>query len=132
MAKKKVFVSYDYTNDKHYKNLLLAWDANGDFDFSLYDQSVDISVDSEDASAIKRVISARINKSTYFLCLVGKKTHKSGWVAWEINKAVALKKKIVAVKINRSNTTPDELYGVGASWALSFTFESITQSINKA
>jgi len=41
-------------------------------------------------------------------------------------------KTIVAVKINRSNTTPDELYGVGASWALSFTFESITQSINKA
>ncbi|MFL2826313.1 MAG: TIR domain-containing protein [Coraliomargaritaceae bacterium] len=73
-----------------------------------------------------------MNKSTYFLCLVGKKTHKSGWVACEINKAVALKKKIVAVKINRSNTTPDELYGVGASWALSFKFESITQSINKA
>jgi hypothetical protein len=26
MAKKKVFISYDYDNDKHYKNLLLAWD----------------------------------------------------------------------------------------------------------
>ena len=33
MATKKVFVSYDYVNDKHYKNLLLAWDANRDFAF---------------------------------------------------------------------------------------------------
>jgi len=95
MAKKKVFVSYDYDNDKHYKNLLLAWDANKQFDFYLYDQSVDVSVNSTDAAAIKRVISARINASTYFLCIVGKRTHKSGWVAWEIDKAVELGKKLL-------------------------------------
>lgn len=97
MAKKKIFISYDYDNDKHYKNLLLAWDKNNEFDFSFYDTSVDVSVDSTDATAISRVISARINNSTYFLCIVGKHTHKSDWVAWEISKAVELKKKIVAV-----------------------------------
>lgn len=132
MAKEKVFVSYDYDNDKNYKNLLLAWDANGDFDFSLYDQSVDVSVDSTDDAAIKRVISARINKSTFFLCLVGNKTHRSSWVAWEIKKAVELKKKIIAVKIERSNKTPFELCGIGASWALSFTFDSIKNAIDNA
>jgi exopolysaccharide biosynthesis protein len=132
MAKKKVFISYDYDNDKHYKNLLLAWDANKEFDFYLYDQSVDVSVNSTDAAAIKRVISARINDATYFLCIVGKQTHKSGWVAWEISKAVELKKKIVAVKIDRSNDTPSGLYGVGASWALSFTFDSIKKALDEA
>ena len=132
MAKKKVFVSYDYKHDKHYKNLLLAWDANKQFDFYLYDQSVDVSVDSTDAAAIKRVISARINSSTYFLCIVGKHTYKSGWVAWEIDKAVELGKKIVAVKTDRSNTTPAGLYGVGASWAMSFTFDSIKKAIDNA
>jgi len=132
MAKKKVFVSYDYDHDKHYKNLLLAWDANKQFDFYLYDQSVDVSVDSTDAAAIKRVISSRINASTYFLCIVGKHTHKSGWVAWEIDKAVELGKKIVAVKTDRSNTTPSGLYGVGASWAMSFTFDSIKNAIDNA
>lgn len=132
MAKKKVFISYDYDNDKHYKNLLLAWDANKEFDFSLYDQSVDVSVDSTDAAAIRRVISARINNSTYFLCIVGKHTHKSGWVAWEINKAVELKKKIVAVKTAKDNTSPSEILGVGAEWALSFTFDSITDAIDGA
>lgn len=33
MAKKKVFVSFDYDDDKNYRNLLKAWDANPDFDF---------------------------------------------------------------------------------------------------
>ena len=132
MAKKKVFISYDYDNDKHYKNLLLAWDANKQFDFYLYDQSVDISVDSTDAAAIKRVISARINASTYFLCIVGKQTHKSGWVAWEIDKAVELKRKLVAVKTARSNEAPRMLYAVGASWALCFTFDSIKNAIDTA
>ena len=44
MAKKKVFISYDYNNEKKYKNLLLAWDANSYFDFSFEDISVDVSI----------------------------------------------------------------------------------------
>ena len=31
---KKVFISYD--NDKHCKNLLVAWDANKKFNFSFF------------------------------------------------------------------------------------------------
>ena len=132
MAKKKVFISYDYDNDKHYKNLLLAWDKNSDFDFGFSDQSADVSIDSTNAAAIKRAISAKINNATYFLCIVGKKTHNSAWVKWEIDKAIELKKKIVAVKIDQSNTTPTGLYGVGAEWAMSFTFDSIKKAIDRA
>ncbi len=132
MATKKVFVSYDYVNDKNYKNLLLAWDANRDFDFYLNDQSVDVSVDSTDAGAIKRVISSKINESTYFLCLIGKKTSKSQWVTWEINKAVELKKNIVAVKIESTNESPAAISGVGATWAMSFRFDSIKKAIEEA
>lgn len=129
MATKKVFVSYDYDNDKHYKNLLLAWDANKVFDFYLNDHSVDVSVNSTSAPAIKQAISTKINAATYFLCIVGKNTHKSSWVSWEIAKAVELKKIIVAVKTDRSNDTPAGLLGVGASWALSFTFDSIKNAL---
>jgi hypothetical protein len=132
MAKKRIFISYDYTNDKNYKNLLLAWDKNKDFDFSFYDMSVDVSVDSNDAAAIKRVISARIGDSSHFLCLVGKLTHKSRWVAWEISKAAELKKKIVAVKIEKDNTSPSALMGVGAKWALSFNFDAIKKAVDEA
>ena len=132
MTKKRIFISYDYDNDKNYKNLLKAWDANGTFDLSFHDHSADISINSTNAAAIKRAISTKINNATYFLCLVGKKTYKSSWVKWEIQKAVDLKKKIVAVKINSTNITPSELLGVGASWAMSFTEESIKKAINDA
>jgi len=129
---KKVFISYDYDNDKHYKNLLLAWDANKQFDFSMYDMSADVSIDSVTASVIKSVISRYINEATYFLVIVGSKTHKSKWVTWEIEKAVELKKKIVAVKIDKDNTSPEALLGIGASWAMSFTFDAIKKAIDNA
>ena len=67
--------SYDYDHDKHWKNLLVAWDKNGEFALTFYDASVDVSVNSTDATAIKRVISARIRGATRFLCIVGKYTH---------------------------------------------------------
>lgn len=130
--KKKVFISYDYDNDKHYKNLLLAWDGNKLFDFSIHDHSADVSINSTDAAAIKRTISRYINEATYFLIIVGKKTHKSAWVKWEIEKAVELGKRIVAVKTDRENTSPDALFGVGASWAMSFTYEAISKAIDNA
>ena len=132
MAKKKIFVSYDYDNDRNYKNMLLAWDKNSEFDFGFSDQSADVSIDSTNAAAIKRAISAKINASTYFLCLVGKETWKSDWVKWEIDKAKELNKKLVAVKISSTYTTPDELLGAGASWAMSFTFDAIKKAIDNA
>ena len=130
--KKRVFVSYDYDNDKHYKNLLLAWDANRLFDFSIHDHSADVSINSINASAIKSVISRYINEATYFLVIVGPKTHKSQWVKWEILKAVELGKRIIAVKTDRENISPDALFGIGASWAMSFSYISITNAIANA
>ena len=132
MAKKTIFISYDYDNDAYWKNLLVAWDKNSEFDFTFYDASVDVSVDSTDASAIKRVISARIKNAVRFLCIIGEKTHKSGWVEWEIEKAVELKRKIIAVKTDAENTSPDAILGVGASWAMSFTFDAIKKAVDEA
>lgn len=106
MAKPKIFISYDYDNDKHYKNMLLAWDKNDEFDFAFSDHSADVSIQSTNAEAIKRAISAKINSATHFLCIVGSKTSSSGWVTWEIDKAKELKKKLVAVKTASDNKTP--------------------------
>ena len=130
--KKKVFVSYDYDNDRHYKNLLLAWDSNKLFDFSIHDHSADVSINSTNAAAIKSVLSRYINEATYFLVIVGTKTNKCAWVKWEIEKAVELKKRIVAVKTDRENISPDELLGVGASWAMAFTYDAIVKAIDNA
>lgn len=132
MAKKRVFISFDYDEDKHYKNLLAAWDKNDLFDFKFYDGSVKVPVNSTDAGPIRRVISQRIDDCTRLLCIVGEETHKSDWVAWEINKAKEKNKKLIAVKTEKGNTTPNALYNSGATWALSFTFESIKKAIDES
>lgn len=132
MSKKKTFISYDYDNDRSYKNLLLAWDKNKLFDFYISDVSTDVSIDSYNSTAIKRAISTKINEGNYFLCIIGKHTFNSSWVKWEIDKAVELKKKIIAVKIENDNISPSNIIGIGASWALSFSFESISKAINNA
>ena len=132
MAKRNIFISYDYDNDKKYKNILKAWDANKEFDFSFHDQSVDVSVNSKNAGVIKRAISRKINSSKYFLCIVGADTNKSKWVNWEIEKAKELGKKIIAVKIAKKYKSPVVLCGIGAAWALSFKYDSIKKAINTA
>ena len=131
MAKRKVFISFDY-DDIHYKNLLVAWDRNGYFDFSFYDGSVTVPVNSESAGPIRRVISQRIATCPRFLCIVGEHTYRSDWVAWEIDKAVELGRRLVAVKIKRSNTSPANLLNAGATWALSFTFDAIKKAFDNS
>jgi hypothetical protein len=132
VTKKRIFISFDYDNDKRYKNLLVAWDKNQLFDFSFYDGSVTVPVNSTDAAPIRRVISQRIADCQRFLCIVGMHTHNSDWVAWEINKAVELKRSLIGVKIEKGNTTPPNLLGVGATWAMSFTFEAIKKAVENS
>ena len=132
MATRKIFISFEY-GDVNYKNMLIAWSKNPDFaDFYINDQSVTEPVDSDRAAPIKRVISMRIAESTGLLCIVGKNTAGSGWVKWEINKAIEFRKHLIAVKLAKDYSTPSPLFNAGASWALSFTFPSIRDAIDEA
>jgi len=130
MEKNKVFVGYDYDNDKAAKDRLLGWDVNDEFDFSSYDRSFDVAVDSEAAAVLKQSLTARIGDASYFLCIVGKETYHSAWMAWEIRKAVELKKKLVAAKTDSTNNSPTAMQGVGASWSTMFNFDSIKKAMN--
>ena len=131
MAKNRVFISYDYDHDKASKNQLLGWDANEDFDFSSYDQSCEIAVDSPEAEAIKQDLAVRIGDANCFLCIVGKESYRSGWMAWETQKAFELKKKLVAVKTDSINNSPSALQRTGASWSMRFNFDSIKKAIDR-
>lgn len=48
-------------------------------------------------AVIKRLLEMRIKWSSTFICLIGPKTHKSGWVNYEIRKAHLLGKRIVGI-----------------------------------
>jgi hypothetical protein len=130
---KVIFVSYDYENDGYYKDILVTWSKHPDFvHLRVNEQPVTVPVDSEDAEPLKRLISAKISAATGFLCVVGAKTCTNGWVEWEIKKAVELGKRIIAVRITRDCTAPEVLSDVGATCALSFTFEGIRRAIDEA
>jgi len=141
MAKKKVFVSFDYDNDKHYKALLMAWDANPDFDFYFSDLSSD-EIDSSSVSVVKQALSRKINEANYTLVIVGKEANKrhkdyeeigyKNWLNYEIAKSKEHKNKLVGVKIESTYTSPDELLNSGAKWAMSFKRDPIIKALSEA
>lgn len=131
MTKNTVFVSFDYDNDENYKSLMEAWDVNSDFDFSFSDRSVTKPISSVDESRIKAAISTKMRNSKYCLILVGKKTHQSEWVTWEIEKAHKLRLKLIAVKIDPSSQAPTTLFGKNAIW-VDFDQESIMRTLKEA
>lgn len=131
MAKKKVFVSFDYDEDRHYKSLLQAWDANKNFDFNFNDQSVITPIDSNESSRIKAGITNKMKKSTYCLIIVGEHAHKSEWISWEIENAHNLGLELVAVKIDKKYKSPENISGKNVSWAMSFKEKSIINAMRK-
>lgn len=138
MAKKKVFISFDYDHDKKYKYLLEAWDANSDFDFHINDTSPE-EIQSSSVGVVKQVLSRKINEATYTIVIVGSyanSLHKDAkeigyknWQNYEIAKSKEHGNKLIGVKLDTSNSAPDELYGANAKWA-SFTKESIINALN--
>ena len=141
MAKKKVFVSFDYENDKRYKFLLEAWDKNKQFDFSFSDQSAR-EINSSNVSQVKGGLTRRINSATYTLVIVGKEANKRhrdyklighrNWINFEIAKSKENGNKLIAVKIDRMYKSPEELLNSGASWATAFKETSIVKALNEA
>jgi hypothetical protein len=139
MAKKKVFVSFDYENDKHYKYLLEAWDKNPQFEFSFSDLSSK-EIDSWNIPTIKSVLSRKINEANYTLVIIGaeaNKKHKDtaligykNWQNFEVAKSKEWGNKLVGIKINSLYGAPEELLNSGAKWALSFTQEAILNALN--
>lgn len=141
MAKKRVFVSFDYENDKRYKFLLQAWDANPNFDFCFSDLSSQ-EINSWFIPVIKQKLSEKINEATYTLVIVGEEANKQhkdhreigykNWLNYEIAKSKEHRNRLVGVKIDKTYESPEQLFNAGACWAMSFTQEAIIKALNDA
>lgn len=141
MAKKRVFISFDYTNDKSYKYMLDAWDSNKNLDFVFEDCSAD-EIMSDNIPTIKAGLTRRINQSDYTLVIVGKEANKihpdskeigyRNWINFEIAQSKKNGNKLVAVKLDKSYESPEQLYSSGASWAMSFTQAAIIKALSEA
>ena len=54
------------------------------------------------------------------------------WINFETAKSKSNKNKLVAIKINKDYSSPDELLGAGAEWAMSFTRDAIIKALEAA
>jgi hypothetical protein len=131
---KKVFISYDHSEDRHYKELLRAWDANTNFAFEFDQRSPNFPIDSTDAPVIKQVLTRKMKESEYLLVIIGAKSYQSKWMDWEIDRAKQsdVKLKLAGVKIDHSNITPTGLLNTGTAFARSFTKDGIIAALELA
>ena len=62
--RKKVFVSFDYDNDKQYKYLLEAWDANPNFSFVFEDKTPG-ELNTNDIARIKAGLTTQYSSQAF-------------------------------------------------------------------
>lgn len=136
-----VFVSFDYDNDRYYKFLLEAWHANPRFRFTFQDGTPG-EINSTNVGRVKAALTTKIQAATHTLVIVGQYAntphrHRAlighrNWINFEIAQSKAAYNRIVAVKLDRSYESPDELVGANARWAMAFTEEAIVRALSEA
>lgn len=141
MAKKKVFVSFDYDHDRRYKYLLEAWDANPDFDF-VFDDKTPQEINTDNIDRIKAGLTQKINEATHTLFIVGKYANQQhedheligfeNWMNFEAYQSRQCENKLAVVRLEKSNEVPEELVGSGYWQITGFTEENVIEVLNKA
>jgi len=140
MAKKKVFVSFDYDNDKHYKYLLEAWDANPDFDFVFNDKTPG-EINSSNIGRVKADLTSKIREATHTLFIVGEcanqlhEDHRligfKNWMNFEAYQSHFANNKLAVLKLDKSHEVPEELTGKNYWWVAGFTEDNAIKVLNK-
>jgi hypothetical protein len=139
MPVRKVFVSFDYENDRHYKYLLEAWDANPNFEFVFNDQTPD-EIQSRDVGRVKAAITAKISQSTYTLVIVGKYANSphrdrwqigfKNWINFEVHQSKEHKNRVIAVFLDWANAAPDECQGCSLTSVYGFDKDQIVKALS--
>jgi hypothetical protein len=139
-GRKRIFISFDYDNDRHYRYLLDALEENSKNQIDYEDVTPD-EIQSNDIATIKAGLLSKIKKSTHALVIVGAKANsfdvratqigQRNWQWWEIAASKAEGKGLIAVKIEPGYESPEPLKNAKATWAMAFKVDSILKAINE-
>jgi len=115
--------------------------VNPKFQFVFQDETPG-EINSENVGRIKAGLTAKIRGATHTLVIIGQYANSphpkrqligyTNWINFEIAKSKENRNKLVAVKIDRTYVSPEELSGAGASWAMAFTQEAIIRALSIA
>lgn len=138
---KRICISFDWHHDKSYRNLLSAWVANPRNPVDFQDLTPG-AINTSDISRVKAVLTTQIREATHTLVLIGAfantvhpdsaKIGMRNWIWWEIEQSKTEGNRLIAVKLEYNNPTPDPLYNSGATWAMSFTQAAILKAIDES
>lgn len=99
--KKKVFVSFDFDNDKSLKDLIIGQSRLPDSPFEVIDNSLKEAAPESDW---KTKANAAVKRSDIVIVMVGAQTHRAGGVLKEVEMARAANKHIVQVIGHKDGT----------------------------
>lgn len=98
----KVYVVFDGDSDMIYYNMLKAWNANENVDFTFSDAHfMNTARDTSLEASIKNQLRIRLQNTKVFLLLVGEHTrYLYKFVCWELETALDMDIPIIAVNLN--------------------------------
>lgn len=139
--KPRVFVSFDYENDRHYKRLLEAWSANTKFLFTFQDKTPQ-EIQSDSVGRVKAVLTTKVQAASHVLVLAGRyanQRHRDAaligcpnWIHFECQQAMLYKKKLVVVLLEPTNLLPSNIVGAAGIRVDSFNQADIINALNRA
>ena len=119
MVRKRIFISFDYDNDRNYRYLLTALSKNSASDIVFTDVTPE-EIQSSRVDRVKAVLRQKIEAATHTLVVIGRHANSyhplkaeigtRNWQWWEIEKSIESGNRLIGVKISSGNPTPDPLY----------------------
>jgi hypothetical protein len=106
VKRRRVFLSFQ-VEDLDSVNLFRGQAKNENSELDFIDFSLRAPFNSENAEYIRRGIRDRISASSTTIVLIGKNTHNSEWVDWEIRESIKQNKKVIVVTLD--NDSPSKL-----------------------
>ncbi len=85
-------------------------------DLDVYDQRVQVPVESKEAEPIKETLSRQIKAADVTICLIGPETHASDWIAWElsVSKSEPGRNGLVGIVLHEYDRHPPAMEDSGA------------------
>lgn len=126
MTRKRAFISFDFDNDKAYRDLLVGQAKNPSSPIDIADWSVKEAFDNK----WKTQCREKIKKSQIVIQLVGKNTHNALGADWEVKCAKEENIPVFGIYINKNDKgiIPPSLKG---STVIDWTWDGIASTIEK-
>ena len=100
---KHAFLSF-VEDDLQLVELFRGQAKNANIDLEFDDYSIKVPINSDNASYVKSQIRNKIDGVSVTLCLIGRNTHNSDWVDWEIEESNDMGKGIVGVRLHSDSS----------------------------